>query len=306
MNTVKVLDCDVIFLSYDEPNAEENYQQLLKSIPWAQRIHGVKGSDAAHKACAQLSSTERVVIVDGDNFMVKDNFLKQTVEILDDTTDLSQSVLSWPSINIINGLVYGNGGIKCWPTEKLLTMKTHESADPDNIRAQVDFCWDINYIPLDDTYTEIHNNSTPYQAWRAGFREGVKMSLDQGSKVTHLSKLWKGNLNRLATWMMVGADAENGSWSIYGARLGCWMTQFTDWDYTQVRDFDFLEKLWQDNCNSLTESDVLKRSIDLGKEIKDQIDIGDPLSNDQSKFFKNFNLNPKRQSNFVKVYKDEN
>ena len=302
MNTVKILDCDVIFLSYDEPNAEENYQRLLEFIPWSQRIHGVKGSDAAHKACARLSSTERVVIVDGDNFMVTDNFLKQTVEILDDTLDLSQSVLSWPSVNIINGLVYGNGGIKCWPREKLLTMKTHESADPSNIRAQVDFCWDINYIPLDDTYTEIHNNASPYQAWRAGFREGVKMSLDQGAKVDDFSKLWKGNVNRLAAWMMVGADVENGIWSIYGSRLGCWMTQFTNWDYTRVRDFDYLDHLWASEVSNLTVNEAKYRADSLTDILKSQISIGNYLDESQSVFFKQFNINPKRQSHLVKVH----
>ena len=42
--------------------------------------------------------------------------------------------------------MYGNGGLKCWPKEFVLGMKTHENADPDNPYAQVD-CWDINYIP---------------------------------------------------------------------------------------------------------------------------------------------------------------
>jgi hypothetical protein len=301
-NTVKILDCDVIFLSYDEPNAEKNYSKLLEYVPWAQRTHGVKGSDAAHKACARLASTERVVIVDGDNYMVRDNFLKQTVEVLDSSVDLSQSVISWPSVNIINGLIYGNGGIKCWPTEKLLSMRTHESADPNNIRAQVDFCWDINYIPLDETFTEIHNNSTYYQAWRAGFREGVKMSLDQGYKVDNFSKLWKGNVNRLATWMMVGSDVANGLWSIYGARLGCWMTQFTDWDYTQVRDFDYLEHLWTSEVSSLSESEIKNKSNELTDILKTQISIGQYLEPDQSVFFKQFSFNSKRQSNLITVH----
>jgi hypothetical protein len=302
MNTIKILDYDVIFLSYDEPNAEENHDKLLEFIPWAQRIHGVKGSDAAHKACAKLATTDRVVIVDGDNFMVTDNFLKQTIEVLDDNVNLSQSVLSWPSINVINGLIYGNGGIKCWSTETLLSMKTHESADPNNIRAQVDFCWDINYIPLDNTYTEIHNNTTPYQAWRAGFREGVKMSLDQGHKVDNLSKLWKGNLNRLSTWMMVGSDIDNGLWSIYGSRLGCWMTQFTDWDYTQVKDFDYLDKLWNLEMSKLTIDDVKTRANNLTDVLSTQICIGNYLDESQSKFFKQFSINPKRQSQLVKVH----
>jgi hypothetical protein len=302
MCLLRLVNYDVIFLSYDEPNADENYQQLLSYVPWAKRVHGIKGSDAAHKACARLSSTERVVIIDGDNYMTREGFLNQIVCIKDTSIDIDQSVISWPSVNIINGLIYGNGGIKCWPTEKLLSMQTHELANPSNIRAQIDFCWDVTYIPLDETFTSIHNNTTPYQAWRAGFREGVKMSLDQGYKVDNLSKLWKGNLNRLATWMMVGSDVANGLWSIYGARLGCWMTQFTDWDYTQVRDFDYLEHLWISEVSKLTETKIKNKSNELTKILKMQIDIGKYLESDQSVFFKRFNFNPTRQSNLIEVH----
>ena len=43
---------DIVFISYDEPNADENYAHLLDICPWAMRSHGVWGSDAAHKAAA--------------------------------------------------------------------------------------------------------------------------------------------------------------------------------------------------------------------------------------------------------------
>ena len=43
MKQFKVLDYDIIYLSYDEPNAEENYTNLLtkvpgKTYPWCRRI----------------------------------------------------------------------------------------------------------------------------------------------------------------------------------------------------------------------------------------------------------------------------
>ena len=50
MAKIKVVDQDIIFLSYDEPNAEKNYADLCSKVPWAKRVHGVHGSDAAHKA----------------------------------------------------------------------------------------------------------------------------------------------------------------------------------------------------------------------------------------------------------------
>ena len=79
---LKVRDYDVIYLSYDEPNAEKNYADLLTKVPWAKRIHGVEGSDAAHKACANLSETDRFITIDGDN-IVHQNFIKEELEFKD-------------------------------------------------------------------------------------------------------------------------------------------------------------------------------------------------------------------------------
>ena len=36
-NIIKIIDQDIIFLSYDEPNAEKNYSDLLRKVPWAKR-----------------------------------------------------------------------------------------------------------------------------------------------------------------------------------------------------------------------------------------------------------------------------
>jgi hypothetical protein len=80
MTTINVLDCDIIYLSYDEPNAEKNYADLLTKVPWAKRIHGVEGSDAAHKACAKISDTERFITVDGDN-IIKPGFIQKCYKL---------------------------------------------------------------------------------------------------------------------------------------------------------------------------------------------------------------------------------
>ena len=204
MNKFKVTDCDIVYLSYDEPNAEKNYADLLAKVPWAKRVHGIDGSDSAHKACAKLCETERLIVIDGDN-TIRPEFLKQEIEFKDEV-DLSKSVISWGARNTINGLIYGNGGIKCWPTQLVLDMKTHENAESENAKTQVDFCWDINYIQMDSCMSDVHNNATPQQAWRAGFREGVKMGLLEGSKAdpTNFSKQvhWK-NFHRLLVWCML-------------------------------------------------------------------------------------------------------
>ena len=73
---MKIIDYDIIYLSFDEPNAEKNYADLCSKVPWAKRVHGVEGSDAAHKACAEISETDRFITVDGDN-IVDQKFLNQ-------------------------------------------------------------------------------------------------------------------------------------------------------------------------------------------------------------------------------------
>lgn len=295
----RVTDYDVVYLSYDEPNAEKNYADLLTKIPWAKRVHGVHGSDAAHKACAEVSETDRLIIVDGDNIVNKD-FLNQEFNI-DPSADMNKTVISWTAKNNINGLVYGNGGIKSWPKSLLFKMKTHENAAPDNIHAQVDFCWDVNYYHMPGCYSEIHNNATPQQAWRAGFREGVKMALNEGARVPkeNLTKLHWKNLHRLYVWLMIGADVENGLWAIYGARKGLFLTACTDWDYINVRDFEYLNDYWNKTIETITEENLLEEIEKIGGLLKYHLDIPiaeTPLNGEQSKFFKTVYTNPSRSS----------
>ena len=303
MKKFKATDCDIVYLSYDEPNAEKNYADLLAKVPWAKRVHGVDGSDSAHKACARLSETERVIVVDGDN-TIRPEFLKQEIDFKDEV-DLDKSVISWGARNTINGLVYGNGGIKCWPTQLVLDMKTHENAESENAKTQVDFCWDINYIQIDSCMSDVHNNATPQQAWRAGFREGVKMGLLEGSKAdpNNFSKQvhWK-NFHRLLVWMHVGLDVKNGNWAIYGARQGCYMTNCTDWDYLNVRDFKWLNRYWAEHDSQTTEKMLPYEIMGIGETLKHElnISIADPFTDEQSVLFKALYTNPPRMlNNFI-------
>jgi hypothetical protein len=294
----RVLDCDIIYLSYDEPNAEKNYADLCAKVPWAKRVHGVKGSDAAHKACAEISETQRFITVDGDN-IIHDDFVNQEIEF-EDHVDLENSVISWCGKNVINGLIYGNGGLKCWPKKYVQNMQTHENANPSNVRAQVDFCWDLEFIQQNNCYSDVHNNSTPCQAWRAGFREGVKMSLNKGLKVPNekIKNLHWKNLHRLYVWSMVGSDIHNGLWAIYGARQGLYMTTCTDWNHVNVRDFDWLNDHWSKYKN-FDQLELLEKIEELGVSLRTHLDLPisvSPLDSEQSKFFKTVYINPSRVS----------
>lgn len=293
MNKIKVVEQDIIFLSYDEPNAEKNYADLCTKAPWAKRVHGVKGSDAAHKACAALSDTEYFITVDADN-IVDPRFFDVVVD-LDALGLTSENVFSWCGKVHVNGLMYGNGGLKMWTRKFVNEMRTHENSDPNDVKGKVEFCFDERYYQFNDNYSESFTNATPFQAWRAGFREGVKMSLDQGAKVDNLQRTWWQNYQRLLIWSTVGADVENGIWSILGAREGAYLTNCTDWDYANVRDFDYLTEHWNRHHEG-ADPDVKTAQINfLGKELrtKCKLEIAN-LDAAGSKFFKKVYMNTPR------------
>jgi hypothetical protein len=99
-----------------------------------------------------------------------------------------------------------------------------------------------------ESYSVTYPNASPYQAWRAGFREGVKMSLVDGVLPSdpHPNKLHWHNLHRLKIWASIGAHSENGMWAILGARHGCWKANCTEWNHINVRDFEKLEAIYRE------------------------------------------------------------
>jgi hypothetical protein len=274
---MKVIDFDLIFISYDEPNADLHYADLCNKVPWAKRVHGVKGSDAAHKAAAELSETDWFITVDGDN-LVDPRFFDLEIE---ESSDVK--VYSWLGKNKLNGLLYGNGGMKLWNKDFVLKMKSHENADSD--KAQVDFCWETEYKQLKECYSETIITSSPFQAWRAGFREGVKMTLVDGVKVPAKEikeRVWWHNIHRLRIWSTVGMHEENGKYAILGARMGTWMANCTDWNYVDVRDFEILKNIYEQNVNhTFVEEDAQ----DLGFKIKQETGLDWPwLDEKQSRY----------------------
>lgn len=284
-NIIKVIEQDIVFLSYDEPNAEKNYVDLLSKAPWAKRVHGVKGSDAAHKACAAKSDTEYFVTVDADN-IVDPKFFEVEID-LDKLGLTSENVFSWCGKVHVNGLMYGNGGLKLWTRKFVNEMKTHENSDPNDHKGKVEFCFDDRYYQFNDNYSESFTNATPFQAWRAGFREGVKMSLDQGAKVKNVKDVWWQNYHRLLVWCNIGADVTNGLWSIYGAREGAYLTNCTDWDYSNVRDFEWLTEQWNNKYSKITEEMLSFEIMGLGETLKHECDLEMASTDSEtSKFFK--------------------
>lgn len=284
---VDIADLDCIYLSYDEPQKEEFWLKIKNMVPWAVRVDGVKGSDAAHKAAGEASTTERFILIDGDN-MPDESFFNQQLDFTDKDPNYKLAQFRWRAVNAVNGLRYGNGGMSSWTKTYVANMKTHETSDGSDTTA-VDFCMDSSdnlYWAMHDCYSTTYPNYTPFQAWRAGFREGVKMVLDRGAKPSiddFKDRVAGRNINNLTIWHNVGADVDNGMWAIYGARIGTYLTMLTDWNYVDVADFDNFPVLWEE----YKDRDPIIQSAMIGDELSNK--LGLPmctLSPEQSKFFK--------------------
>ena len=276
---MKIIEFDIVFLSYDEPNADLHYADLCNKAPWAKRVHGVKGSDHAHKAAAELAETEWFITVDADN-IVDPKFFDLDL----DMTDSKIQVYGWCGRNSINGLRYGNGGLKIWKRDFVLNMRTHENSESE--RGQVDFCWEDGYRNFPRVYSESIITGSPFQAWRAGFREGVKMTLLDGVRVPPQEikeRIWWHNVHRLRMWSTVGSHEENGKYAILGARMGTWMANCTDWNYINVRDFEILRDLYSQEVAAISDIDLAIQ--ELGDKIKYNLGLDWPfLTPQQSKY----------------------
>ena len=278
-NTVRITDLDFVFISFREPNKEYNYADLLNKVPWAKRVDGVVGFDSAHKAAAEIAETDFFISVDGDNIL-DPTFLLQT---LDFSLTNPRAVHRWRARNSVNGLIYGNGGIVGWPRKTCLEMKTHENADTEE--NQIDFCWGVAHENLHNVYSDTVINHSPEQAFVAGFREGVKMSLDCGKTIPaaeFAEKIYLPNLRVLTTWMSVGADVENGAYALLGARMGCWYTTVKDIELTRVRDLNFISEIYFNR-----EANIQETIETYGNSLRQRLGIPvADLDADESRFFK--------------------
>ncbi len=281
---MKIIEFDVVFISYDEPNADLHYADLCTKVPWAKRVHGVKGSDHAHKAAADLSETDWFIGVDADN-IVNSKFFDVDLDMSNETV----KVYSWLGRNRLNGLLYGNGGLKIWNKQFVYDMKSHEASDSD--RAQVDFCWEDGYVQFKKCFSDTVITGSPFQAWRAGFREGVKMTLLDGVKVPPQEiqqRIWWHNIHRLRMWSTVGAHEDNGIYAVYGARLGTWLANCTQWNYVEVRDFEILKNIYEQYTKPYVEANgegLVDEIQSLGEKIRQQLGLDWPwLDAQQSKY----------------------
>ena len=215
----RAFQLDVIFISYYESNAEENWQRVLEKAPWAQRVDGVEGIFNAHKAASKLATTDMFYVVDGDAWLVDDFNFNFQPNIFDrDCTHI------WRAQNPINDLVYGYGGVK------LFSRQVVDDA--------------TNWITLDMSTTigsklkivnKISNitsfNTDEYSTWRSAFRECVKLCYN-----IHQSPSNEETQLRLNAWL-APSDQPFAQYAIDAAHKS------KEWVQQNINDIDVLRQI---------------------------------------------------------------
>lgn len=193
---------DIVFISYQESNADSNWAKLKAKYPMAKRVHGVKGIHEAHIVAAKKCFTNMFWIVDGDAEIL-DSF--NFDHVVDKWT--LETVHVWRSLNPVNGLEYGNGGVKLFPTQLTINM---DKSKPDMTTSISKHFKAMNSISNLNCF-----NTDPFNTWKSAFRECCKLS----SKVIDRQKTEETN-KRLQAWCSIGTDKPFGNYAIDGAKAG--------------------------------------------------------------------------------------
>jgi hypothetical protein len=195
---------DIVFISYYEPNAEENYIKLTKQFPnrTIHRVTNVTGIHQAHIQAAAISTTPMFWVVDADAVILDDFKFDLLLPKYD-----RDAVYVWKSQNPINDLEYGYGGVKLLPTKETLEIDISSTDMTTSISKK------FNAMPTVSNITAF--NTDPFNTWKSAFRECVKLASRsiQGQVDTETS-------NRLDRWCTLVDDASYGVYAYSGALAG--------------------------------------------------------------------------------------
>jgi len=208
---------DIIFVSYDEPDAEQKYNELKTKYPRAKWSKGVKGRTQAYQAAANMSDTEffftvwpKLDLVDSFDFTFQPDRLKNRCHYI------------FHAKNPVNGLEYGHGAVLLY--NKKLVLEHNKPG--------IDFTLSQSHdtVPI---MSAINNfNKTPLMAWRTTFREVLKLNMLKQTVETKF---------RIKKWCELGVG-ENADWVHKGSQDA--MQYFKDNQHNPKELFKSYELEW--------------------------------------------------------------
>jgi hypothetical protein len=221
---------DIVFLSFNEPNADNLYFQFLKKIVnipnQIHRIHGVKGIHQAHIEAAKQVTTSMFYVVDADADLLPS--FKFDIKLDPSEEDI---VHVWRSINPINNLEYGYGGVKLLPTQLTLDMDVNSADMTTSISTR------FKAMTTASNLTAFNIN--PLCTWRSAFRECAKLA-----SRTIAGQLDGESAYRLKVWTHIGGDNTFGEYAKGGASAGEWFGKTYKDDkkmLAKINDYAWLE-----------------------------------------------------------------
>ena len=209
---------DIFMLTNGETHAEEHWKMLQEKYPRAKRIDGIRGVREAHVAAAEMAASDYFWVVDADNRILPEADLDSIILPYFDFPYL----FVYQARNNVNGLTYGNGGIKLFPTQTVRGMKevslvggdfTATVAKRANIYS-IELCWSKTII-----------DGTALEAYRAGFREGAKLCAivrtETDPAIVDVAR------SRFRSWALAPTTG-TGAWATRGVYDGHRMTLLID------------------------------------------------------------------------------
>ena len=167
---------DIVFLSYDEPNADENWEKLKAKYPRAKRVHGVQGRTLAYITAALKSETDYFFAVwptldidDSFDFTFQPDRLKEPCHYI------------FHCKNPVNGLEYGHRAVILF--NKQLCLKTTKPG--------LDYTLSQAHTVVPQLCGVSNFNLTPEISWRVAFREVIKLcAMKPTVESRHRLKKW--------------------------------------------------------------------------------------------------------------------
>ena len=224
---------DIVFISYNESNADKNYAVLKSRFPMAKRVHGVKGIHQAHIKAAKKCFTKMFWVVDADAIILDDFRFDYEV----DDYNL-ETVHVWRSKNPVNNLVYGYGGIKLLPRKLVINM--------DLSKADMTTSISPYFIAVEEVANITAFNTDEFSTWRSAFRECCKLA----SKIIDRQNNEETD-NRLHVWQTVGEDQPFGKYALAGAAAGTDYGRSSQGNLEalkKINDFDWLKEQFDATC----------------------------------------------------------
>jgi len=192
---------NIVYISYDEPDAEINFNKLQQRFPNTKRIHGVSGMENALQAAACASDTPWFFAVfaktdvheDFDFSFVPDYFQEPKHYI-------------FHCKNRVNGLAYGHMGIILYNCNMVIKAEEY-----DLLGLDYTLSFPHEVVPKLSCYGNF--DTTAYHTWRTAFRETSKLAyFDSLSPSVE-------NQYRLDTWTSQ-AQGPFAKWCLQGAKDG--------------------------------------------------------------------------------------